>query len=128
MSVRLQRGARAERAALAWLERRGLQTLARNYRCRWGELDLIMLEGETLVVVEVRARRSTAVMTPAQSIGRPKQARIMRAIDHFLSHTPSHAHRAVRIDVIAISGDDLADIEWIADAFGPGQFATEQGL
>lgn len=122
MSERIARGARAERAALAWLQRHGLEPVTRNYRCRWGELDLIMLDGETLVVVEVRARRNTALMTPAQSIGRPKQGRIMRTIDHFLSHNPPHAKRAVRIDVVGISGDELAQIEWITDAFGPGQY------
>ena len=126
MSERIARGARAERAALAWLRRKGLELVTRNYRCRWGELDLIMLDAETLVVVEVRARRSTDFMTPAQSIGGPKQGRIMRTIDHFLNHTPAHAHRAVRIDVVAISGDDLSNFEWISDAFGPGQSAGYQ--
>ena len=52
-----RRGREAERHAERWLKARGLQVLARNYRCRFGELDLVMRQGDTLVFVEVRLRR-----------------------------------------------------------------------
>ena len=110
-------GAQAEDLACAHLERAGLKLLARNYRCPQGEIDLVMNDRDALVFVEVRYRRSNAFGTPAETVGRHKQARLRAAAGHYLL---AHAtDRACRFDVVAISGHD-ARIEWLRDAFGAG--------
>jgi putative endonuclease len=107
-------GAQAEALACAHLERAGLKLLARNYRCPQGEIDLIMDDHDTLVFVEVRYRRSDAFGTPAETVGRRKQARLQAAAEHYLlTHS---ADRVCRFDVVAVSGNDT-HIEWLLNAF-----------
>lgn len=114
----LSEGRRRERQALAFLTERGLQTLAINYRCRCGELDLVMLEADTMVVVEVRSRRPGALCSPEASITPPKCRRIVRATQHYLMRHPTLASRPVRFDVVAICrSDDENELRWIRDAF-----------
>ncbi len=79
-----ERGDAAEARALAWLQARGLRCLARNYRCRLGEIDLIMQDGDTVVFVEVRQRRSARFGGAAASITPAKQARLTLAAEHYL--------------------------------------------
>lgn len=74
MISRVARGAAAEDLALRYLEARGLSLVARNFRCRVGELDLIMRDGEQLVFVEVRSRRHNRYGTPAESITEPSNS------------------------------------------------------
>ena len=113
------RGDAAETRALAWLERRGLALVRRNYRvargpgARGGEVDLILRQRDgTLVFVEVRARRSSAQGGAAASVTRTKQRRVVLAAQHFLLGlaTPPPC----RFDVLAIDGED---IEWLQAAF-----------
>lgn len=106
-------GAAKEQLACRYLERRGLRLIARNYRCRAGEIDLIMRTSEVLVFVEVRYRRSSDFGTPAETIGARKQQRLASAARHYLQRYPTTL--PCRFDVIAISGADL--IDWIQDAF-----------
>lgn len=101
-----------------FLRRRGLECLHRNYHCRWGEIDLLMRHGDTLVVVEVRARAPGARCSAEESVSTRKQARIIAATRHFLARHPGMASGAVRFDVVAISpggGDD--ELRWIEGAF-----------
>ena len=108
-------GAQAEDLACAHLERAGLKLLARNFRCPQGEIDLVMDDRGTLVFVEVRYRRSNAFGTPAETVGRHKQARLRAAAGHYLV---KHAvDRICRFDVVAVSGGE-ARVEWLRDAFG----------
>ena len=108
-------GAQAEDLACAHLERAGLRLLTRNYRCPQGEVDLVMDDHDALVFVEVRYRRSSAFGTPAETVDRRKQARLLAAAGHYLlTHA---ADRACRFDVVAVSGRD-ARIEWLRAAFG----------
>lgn len=79
-----ERGQAAEARALAWLQARGWLCLARNYRCRQGEIDLIMQDGDTVVFVEVRQRRSARFGGAAASITPAKQARLTLAAEHYL--------------------------------------------
>lgn len=79
-----ERGDAAEARALAWLQARGLRCLARNYRCRLGEIDLIMQDGDTVVFVEVRQRRSARFGGAAASITPAKQARLTLTAEHYL--------------------------------------------
>ena len=120
MSSRTQiQGQAWERVAESWLATRGLITICRGYRCRSGELDLICRDRETLVIVEVRARRSRSHGGAAASIDKRKRSRIIRATRHFLMHHAELNALPVRFDVFAI--DDAAstdpELVWISDAF-----------
>ncbi len=108
------RGREAEEQAARHLEARGVQVLARNFRVRGGEIDLIGREGETLVFVEVRLRTRADFGGAAASIGRLKQARIVLAARHYLADRPD---RPCRFDCVLIADRDGQRIEWIRDAF-----------
>lgn len=112
---RTRQGAEAEQRAAAFLQGRGLSLLARNWRCRFGEIDLIFQEGPTLVFVEVRARRSAGFGGAAESITAAKRARLARTAEAYLAKT---GHRGpCRFDAILIEGERLT---WLRDAFGAG--------
>ncbi|MCB1853850.1 MAG: YraN family protein [Halieaceae bacterium] len=108
-----------ERAAL-WLQRQGLRVLARNFRARTGEIDLIARDGRHLVFCEVRARSNRYYCSAAGSVDQAKQRRLLRTAQVFLQRHPALANLPCRFDVIAFeprqSGSDL-DIRWIAGAF-----------
>lgn len=116
-------GDRGERAAARYLRRKGLRIIVRGYRTRFGEIDLIARDGETLVFVEVKSRRRGV---PAEAVTPEKQRRITLAALHFL-----RKHRLLevrsRFDIVAIvwpDGRDEPEIEHIANAFeaiGRGQ-------
>lgn len=108
------RGVEAEQAAARFLEGQGLAIVARNYRTRFGEVDLIARDGPVLVFVEVRARRSAAYGGAAASVGAAKQRRIVSAARHYLGRTG--AEPACRFDVIAWEGSASAPA-WIRGAF-----------
>lgn len=112
------RGQRFEALAEAHLVRAGCVVQARNHRCRGGEIDLVVLDGEALAFVEVRYRRSRSHGGAAASVDARKRARIVRAASHFLHLHPAHAARRCRFDVVAIDGDGEArTVAWIAGAF-----------
>lgn len=108
---RALRGRRAESLAAAHLERAGLTIVARNYRCKAGELDLVAREGRTLVFVEVRFRSSDRFGGAAASIDRAKRARLVRAAEHYLLGRPAPA---CRFDAVLVTG---SDVQWIRNAF-----------
>lgn len=97
-------GALAEAAALLHLEGQGLRLVRRNYRCRCGELDLVMTDGPTLVIVEVRYRASAALVEPALTVTWRKRHRLLRATRRFLQEHPHHAGNGLRFDVMSLSG------------------------
>lgn len=114
-------GARAEEAALRYLRDRGLRPVARNFRCRAGELDLVMLDGDSLVVIEVRYWRSNAWVDPAVTITATKRRRLLQAASRFLQARPAFAEHPLRFDVLALSGDLAGPAcDWIRDAFDSG--------
>ncbi|MDD2760049.1 MAG: YraN family protein [Methylomonas sp.] len=110
----LQTGDRAEQQALNYLQAQGLTHVCSNFRCKVGELDLIMKDGEALVVIEVRFRKSEQFGGALASIDRQKQARIIAATQHYVIINRL-SHCAIRFDVVAISGDSR--INWIKNAF-----------
>lgn len=111
-------GNRAERRAERLLRRRGLKTLARNYATRSGEIDLVMLDGETLAFVEVRYRGQGAWSTGMESVDRAKQQRIVRTAERYLAAHPQHRFRRVRFDVVAAAERNYGiACEWTPDAF-----------
>lgn len=105
-------GAAAEERAAAYLAQQGLKLVARNFRCRGGEIDLIMRDGASLVFVEVRARARTDFGGAAASITAAKQARIILAARHYLA-----LHRVdapCRFDAVLIQAGQL---QWLRAAF-----------
>ncbi len=112
-SANRARGAAGEALAAAWYEANGDQVVARNWRCRDGELDLVVRSGSTLVFCEVKTRSSLAFGSPAEAVNRQKQQRIRRLAARYLSETGTHAGR-VRFDVAAVLG---RQVEVIVAAF-----------
>ena len=108
-------GRRAEALAERLLTGAGLSILARNFRCRHGEIDLIAREGDTFVFCEVRLRTSEAFGGAAESITGRKQARIAAAARYFLTARPE---APCRFDVLLMQTLDVARIQWIRNAFG----------
>lgn len=114
MSTKGERGAAAERAARKHLERNGLRCVDSNYRCRWGEIDLVMRDRDTLVFVEVRYRGSDRFGGPAASIDAAKRERLLRAAADYLGRMGG-PQPAARFDVVALGPNER--IEWIESAF-----------
>lgn len=117
--MQLERGRRWETAAAQYLERRGLTILARGYRCRLGELDLVCRDRDALIVVEVRARSARARCSATESIGPRKRKRIVLATRHLLMRKPQLGDLPVRFDVVAFDAIDTETprVEWIRNAF-----------
>ena len=111
-------GRRLEEAACRYLSDRGLRLVERNYRCRLGEIDLVMTDGVHLIFVEVRYRRSTRFGHAAESIVARKRRRVIMTARRYLqTHRQFHDVPA-RFDVVAItSGARDVVFEWIKDAF-----------
>lgn len=111
LSGKQEQGQRWEQVARVHLERRGLRLVEANFRCKAGEIDLIMAEGAELVFVEVRQRAGREHGGAAASITPAKQRRLVRAAQHYLlrfAHTPP-----CRFDVVAIDGGHL---DWLRNA------------
>lgn len=115
----LAAGHAAEEQALGMLRAAGLEPLARNYRCPQGELDLVMRDRDALAVIEVRYRRESSFGTAAETVDTRKQAKLLRATQHYLQQNPALRRLPVRFDVVAItaSQDGMPQTEWIKDAF-----------
>lgn len=112
------RGRRAERVARDFLQSRGLEPVCENYRFKGGEIDLIMRDGETIVFIEVRYRKTPEFGSGPESVTAKKQRRVIATARHYLQHAAGLADRPCRFDVIAIGSDmQTDDIEWIPDAF-----------
>jgi putative endonuclease len=117
--MQLERGRLWESRAAAHLERHGLEILARGYRCRLGELDLVCRDDRQLVIVEVRARGRSAICSAAESIGPHKRRRIVQATRHLLMRHAEWQAAPIRFDVVAFDAIDAPEprIEWIKNAF-----------
>jgi len=105
-------GDEAETQARQYLEKQGLKLLTTNYRCKCGEIDLIMQHGQMLVFIEVRCRAGSRYGSAAETVDRRKQHKIIKAAQFYLQQ-----HRrevACRFDVIALTSGRLS---WIPDAF-----------
>lgn len=109
------RGHAAEEAAAAFLGTRGLRVRERNWRCRFGELDIVCEDGATLVFVEVRQRANAAFGGAAGSITAAKRARLLAAARQYLAGLPRLP--ACRFDAVLVNAaGEVSD--WIRDAFG----------
>jgi putative endonuclease len=111
---RQQIGRAAEDAAIAYLESQGVEIIARNFRRRLGELDVIARERDTLIIVEVRKRSSNRFGGAAASVDLRKQVRLQRAAAQLLQQRRDLGRLRVRFDVVAITP---TGIDWIKHAF-----------
>jgi putative endonuclease len=119
--INLALGKAAEDLALSHLQAHGLRKVARNYRCRLGEIDLVMRDREVLVIVEVRHRGQKRFVPAAYTVDIHKQRKLIRATLTFLSQHPSYADDPIRFDVVALDVDagGTQTLNWIRDAFRP---------
>lgn len=110
------KGNDSEQYAASYLQQQHLTLLQKNYRCRFGEIDLIMRDGATLVFIEVRMRSSDAFGGAAASITSSKQMKLLHTARHYISRL--NAEPACRFDVVLLSGADGRKVEWLKNAFG----------
>ncbi len=124
MPTTREQGEYTESLACQFLENKGFKLIEKNFNCRLGEIDLVMLDNETLVFVEVRYRRNTNFGSGAESITASKQAKLIKAASVFLQQSAKLNQYPARFDVVSITGfietSDLSKInfDWIKNAFG----------
>lgn len=111
-------GHAAEEMAEEFLRQQGLKTLERNFRCKMGEIDLIMSEANTLVFVEVRLRQNPNYLSGAESITHAKMRRLARTAEYYLLDRAPDDDFECRFDVISMD----ESIDWIRDAFDLDSF------
>jgi putative endonuclease len=116
------RGQVVETAAAEHLQQQGLLLIERNFTSRGGEIDLVMRDGETLVFVEVRFRKSDRFGTPVESITASKQRKLVQTAQLYLLAHPVWRNQPCRFDIVAArpadsGGDNGLQFEWIKNAF-----------
>ena len=112
------RGEAFESLALDFLKSKGLRLVERNFHCRHGEIDLVMMDNRDLVFVEVRFRKNPRFGGAAQSISIHKQKKIRITAERFLQLNAKLGFQGCRFDVLAIDGvGPTQKIDWILDAF-----------
>jgi putative endonuclease len=112
-------GRRGEEAAARWLEGRGMRILARCFRVRGGEIDLVARDGSTLVFIEVKSRSGLSFGRPSEAVDRRKRARLVRAATlYLLAH--GGEERPCRFDVVEVLADPSGrlSVRHLRDAFG----------
>ena len=119
MNLNLRKGLRFEDQARDYLLERDLLFIRSNYRCRFGEIDLIMLDRDTVCFIEVKFRRSLAFGGAAVAIPRSKQRKIIKAALFYLAANKRLAHHALRFDALLIQQQaaGTSDFNWIKNAF-----------
>jgi|SRR5579875_219745 len=115
-------GATGEQLAAEHLTRRGFQILERNYRTRWGELDIVAFDGHTLAFCEVKTRRGSGrPVTPFESIHAAKRRQVRRMVASWMSERPGRpSAAAIRCDAIGVilsPGGQLLALEHLEGAF-----------
>ncbi|MET0070749.1 MAG: YraN family protein [Candidatus Thiodiazotropha sp.] len=110
----LEFGQQAEQQALDFLQSRGLKLLQRNFRCKTGEIDLVMREAETLVFVEVRYRQTNDFGRALETVTASKQRKLLATANRYLQL--KRLDSACRFDVIALNGSGSTPVEWIKNA------------
>ena len=117
-------GNKGERLAARYLRRQGLKILVRQHRSRWGEIDLIALDGDCIVFVEVKTRRSDSAGHPVEAVTYGKQKQLSRLA---LAYLKRHGllERPARFDVVTVlwpEGSKRPDIKHYRNAFSPTGF------
>jgi putative endonuclease len=110
-------GKAGEAAAKTFLEKQGYKIIARNYRCAYGEIDLVCRDRDTLVFIEVKTRSSTRFGTPAEAVTRTKQRRLYRLAAAYLAENRLE-DMPVRFDVLSLTATGTGmEIEHYIGAF-----------
>lgn len=107
----------AEAVAATFLQAQGLTLLERNFRCKHGEIDLIMSHAGTLVFVEVRLRSNASYGGAAMSLNTAKQGKLRRTAEFYLQSKASNPDAACRFDAILMQDLDISAIDWLQNAF-----------
>ena len=110
MRTRREVGGRGEDLAAAWYVSNGYEVVDRNWRCRYGELDLVLRSGRTVVFCEVKARSGVGYGTPAEAMTRDKKQRIRFLAARWLEDAKPRPGE-IRFDVVAVLGDDVEVLE-----------------
>ena len=118
-TLRRRRGEAAEELAAGYLTTRGIPILARNVRCKGGEIDILCLDGTFLTVIEVRQRARGRFGGALASVTPAKQRKIIRAARYLLQTSAQWRGRLMRFDVIGVEGvpEGAHEISWVKDAF-----------
>jgi putative endonuclease len=114
-----QKGLLFEQLAQKWLNKAGLKSLEQNFNCRYGEIDLIMLDQKTLCFIEVKYRKNNAFGGTAYSIPLSKQHKITHSALHYIQLNRKFRHHALRFDALFIQPDRQGNntFDWIQNAF-----------
>lgn len=107
-------GSRYEDIAVKYLSERGVKIIARNFRSRTGEIDIVGHDGEYYIFFEVKYRKNKEAGNPAEAVNIKKQYRISRVADYFRIYRKLKDSDNVRFDVISILGEDVI---WYKNAF-----------
>lgn len=112
----MKSGAQAEQSAARFLQQQGLRLVQANYRCRFGEIDLILKDGDTLVFAEVRMRSNKDFGGAAASIDARKQGKLILTAQHYLASLSSAP--PCRFDAVLMATPEGGNsIEWVKNAF-----------
>jgi putative endonuclease len=115
------KGSAVEKLACDYLRQQGLTLLESNYRCRFGEIDLILREQDTIVFVEVRYRKANSLVTGAESVNASKQLKLIRSANCYLQQKRLGNNIAARIDVVAVTEQNREyQYDWIQNAIEAG--------
>jgi putative endonuclease len=124
MQTTREQGEYTENLACQYLEKKGLKLLERNFNCRFGEIDLIMQDNNSLVFVEVRYRHNINFGSGAESITANKQSKLIKTASTYLQQHVKLNKYPARFDVVSITGSiattniNNIDFDWIENAFG----------
>lgn len=115
MDIRRQRGCAGETVAAAYLEQKGIRILVQNFRCRFGEIDIIAKEKDVFIIVEVKTRTDKKQGYPCEAVDKKKQRKICRTFDYFRMRYHLDDYVPIRFDVIEVDRD--SHCHWIPNAF-----------
>lgn len=111
-------GDQGERLAQEYLANRQLTLVETNYRCLFGEIDIIMRDADCLVFVEVKQRKNTLYGSPLEMVSARKQEKLRRAAEHYITQHKISGHQAMRFDVVGIvAGGAAESVQWVQNAF-----------
>jgi putative endonuclease len=111
-------GIQWENAALAHVQRAGLELLTRNFHCRYGEIDLILQDGNAIVFAEVRYRGSSTSGDGTASVGAAKRNKLIQTAQTWLQANPQHSNLPCRFDVVGCAGSlERPQLSWTRNAF-----------
>lgn len=113
-----RKGLYYENLALKHLKKQGLKFSHKNYHCRLGEIDLVMLDRECIVFIEVRYRENLNFGNGLDTVTKSKQGKIIKTAQHYLIQAGLYEKVSVRFDVISISKPEgKAELIWVQNAF-----------